>query len=164
MTAAPAEVRPLTPEDRAWADRLLVEAWGATQVVSRGALHDLTQHPGLVAQREGAPVGLLVYRIELAECEVMSLTSGPAGQGIGTALIEAVVGVARAAGCRRLWLITTNDNLPALRFYQKRGFRLAVLRVGALEAARRLKPAIPLLGVDGIPLRDEIELDMELVS
>ena len=67
-----------------------------------------------------------------------------------------------AAGCRRLWLITTNDNLPALRFYQRRGFVLAALHRDAIAASRRLKPQIPLLGLDNIPIRDELELEMAL--
>jgi ribosomal protein S18 acetylase RimI-like enzyme len=81
---------------------------------------------------------------------------------VGSALIEAATQAARRVGCRRLWLITTNDNTHALRFYQKRGFVIAAIHVNALEKARRLKPEIPLIGEDGIPLRDEIELEMIL--
>jgi ribosomal protein S18 acetylase RimI-like enzyme len=56
--------------------------------------------------------------------------------------------------------VTTNDNVDALRFYQRRGFRLAALRAGAVEDARaRLKPEIPWTGADGIELRDELELE-----
>ncbi len=77
-------------------------------------------------------------------------------------LIEAVKQAAVSAGCRRLWLITTNDNLHALRFYQKRGFRLVAVYPNALEESRRLKPEIPLVGLDGIPLRDELELELAL--
>jgi hypothetical protein len=62
-----------------------------------------------------------------------------------------------------VWLVTTNDNLVALRFYQRRGFRLSALRPGAVdEARRRLKPAIPDAGAFGIPLRDELELELRL--
>ena len=82
--------------------------------------------------------------------------------GAGTALIEAVAGAARAAGCARLWLITTNDNLRALRFYQRRGFRLAALHRDALARSRELKPSIAEIGLDGIPLRDELELELDL--
>ncbi|MEW5718069.1 MAG: GNAT family N-acetyltransferase, partial [Chloroflexota bacterium] len=82
--------------------------------------------------------------------------------GIGSALIDAVKLRARQAGCKRLWLITTNDNLTALRFYQKRGFTLAALHRNALEESRKIKPEIPLVGEHGIPLRDEIELEMML--
>jgi GNAT superfamily N-acetyltransferase len=92
-------------------------------------------------------------------CEIVTLDNLGDRRGVGTALIEAVMETARAAGCRRLWLITTNDNLRALRFYQKRGFRLVRLSPDAVTAARRIKPEIPLVGEDGIPLRDELELE-----
>jgi ribosomal protein S18 acetylase RimI-like enzyme len=82
--------------------------------------------------------------------------------GIGTALIDAVRDVAERAGCTRLWLVTTNDNLDALRFYQRRGFVLAALHRDAIEAARTLKPGIPAVGEYGIPIRDEIEMEMAL--
>ena len=82
--------------------------------------------------------------------------------GIGTALIDAVKDVATMARCKRLWLITTNDNMAALHFFQKRGFMLVAVYPNALEQSRKLKPEIPLIGIDGIPLRDEIELEMPL--
>ena len=50
-----------------------------------------------------------------------------------------------------------------MRFYQKRGFVLVAVHRNALAESRRLKPEIPLIGIDDIPLRDEIELEMELV-
>ena len=84
--------------------------------------------------------------------------------GLATYHIEAVKRVAGDAGCHRLWLVTTNDNLPALGFYQKRGFRLVAVHPEAVEASRRLKPEIPRLGREGIPLRDELELEMTLDS
>ncbi|MCZ2095755.1 MAG: GNAT family N-acetyltransferase [Anaerolineae bacterium] len=155
-------VRPMTDEDRAWAHALIDREWGGLAMVTRGVLHDMRVLPGVVAWHEGARVGLATYRLDGAECEVMSLNSLVEGAGIGTALLEAVAEVSRAAGCRRVFLITTNDNTPALRFYQRRGFRLVALRPGAIDAARRLKPGIPAVGLDGIPLRDEIELEQAL--
>jgi DNA-3-methyladenine glycosylase I len=89
----------------------------------------------------------------------VTLNSLREGIGIGTALLDAVREAARKSGCRRTWLITTNDNLHALRFYQKRGWRLTALHRNALDESRRLKPVIPEIGIDGIPLRDEIELE-----
>lgn len=59
----------------------------------------------------------------------------------------------------RIWLITTNDNLNALGFYQKRGFRIKAVYPGAVDEARRIKPEIPLAASNGIPIRDEIELE-----
>jgi ribosomal protein S18 acetylase RimI-like enzyme len=106
--------------------------------------------------------GLVTYHIAGNGCEIVTLDSLRPSLGIGTTLIESVKAAAGAAGCRRLWLITTNDNLHALGFYQKRGFRLAAVHPGAVNESRKLKPEIPLIGNDGIPIRDEIELEIVL--
>jgi DNA-3-methyladenine glycosylase I len=156
------EIRPLQAGDRLWVAHLLQEHWGSPQVVSRGRVHSADQLPGFIALQAAKQVGLVTYHIEGDACEIVSLDSLVEGIGIGAALIEAVKDAALAAGCTRLWLITTNDNLHALRFYQKHGFVLAALHRNALEVSRRLKPQIPLAGLDGIPLRDEIELEMRL--
>ena len=113
-----------------------------------------------MAVRVGERVGLITYHIEQESCEIVTLNSVQGSMGVGTALIDVVRYVARYSGCRRLWLVTTNDNLNALRFYQKRGFVLVAVHRNALEVSRKLKPEIPLVGMDGIPLRDEIELEM----
>jgi ribosomal protein S18 acetylase RimI-like enzyme len=155
-------VRPLGDGDREWADGKLRELWGE-MVVSRGRVHDPAVLPGFLAEdAAGEPAGLLTYRIDGDGCEVVTIDAFPEAGGAGTALVEAVTQAARAAGCRRVWLITTNDNLRALRFYQRRGFRLAALHRGALDRSRRLKPSIPEVGLDGIPLRDELELELDL--
>jgi ribosomal protein S18 acetylase RimI-like enzyme len=155
-------IRPLTPADREWANALLRESWGGTLMVSRGQVHDLATLPGFVALAGEERVGLATYRIANGACEVTSLDSLRERIGVGTALLAAVREAATTAGCRRLWLITTNDNTRALRFYQRRGLRLVAVHRDALAESRRLKPQIPLLGIDGIPLRDEIELELPL--
>ena len=83
-------------------------------------------------------------------------------RGIGSALIERVRAITAARGCRALRLITTNDNLRVIGFYQKRGFVLTRVNVDALEQSRKLKPGIPLVGEHGIPLLHEIEFSMAL--
>jgi ribosomal protein S18 acetylase RimI-like enzyme len=154
-------VRPLAEADREWAAGRLRDLWGEG-VVSRGRMLDATALPGFVAEEDGEPAGLLTYRIDGGDCEVVTINAFPKGGGAGTALMEAVAAAARDAGCRRIWLITTNDNLRALRFYQRRGFRLAALHRDALDRSRELKPSIPEVGLDGIPLRDELELELRL--
>ena len=149
-------------EDRAWVASTVAERWGSGIVLSRGTIYQPRHLPGFIARRKGLPVGHLTYHLDRDSCEIVTLDSLREGKGVGSALIEAAVGAARAAGCRRLWLITTNDNLHALRFYQRRGFRLAALHPDAVTAARRIKPEIPLVGHDDIPIRDEIELEMLL--
>lgn len=156
------QVRPLNKDDHSWVVGLLNENWGSTRMVTRGRVHHADEFPGFAAVEDDRPVGLVTYRIEGDQCEITTLNSLVEKEGIGTALIDAVRDVATGATCKRLWLITTNDNTAALHFYQKRGFILAALYPNALEKSRILKPEIPLTGIDGIPLRDEIELELLL--
>ena len=148
--------------DRGWIVGLLTEHWGSTQIVTRGRLHQADELPGFMAFQGDDPVGLITYRIDGRECEIISLNSLREGIGIGTALLNAVREAAVSAGCRRFWMITTNDNQRAIRFYQKYGFTIAAIHRNALEQSRKLKPSIPLTGIDGIPLKDEIEMEIFL--
>lgn len=163
MTApAPIAVAPLGPADRAWAARFLTERWGAPMVVAHGVAYRAEELPGFYAAYAGERAGLITYHVAGDACEVVSLDSARPGLGVGTALLDAVAAEARRWGCRRVWLITTNDNLRALGFYQRRGFALVAVRRGAVDEARKLKPEIPLVGDGGIPIRDEIELELLL--
>lgn len=162
-TTAFFSLRPLLPSEQECLTTFWQEHWGAPLMVTRGVIHHARDLSAFVAEDPaGAWVGLLSYRVEGGACEVMSLDALREGQGIGTALLGAIVGLARAQRLARLWLITTNDNTRALRFYQRRGWRLAALYPGAVAAARALKPSIPLSGDDGIPICDEIELEYPL--
>ena len=156
------EIRTLTAADQSWIGQFLEEHWGSTVVISRGQTHDADKLPGFAAVRQGQPVGLATYCITGDACELVTLNSEVEGMGIGAALVTAVKNKAVESGCRRLWLITTNDNLPALGFYQRRGLRITAVHSNALEISRRLKLQIPQIGLDGIPLRDEIELETML--
>lgn len=156
------EVRLIREHDRVWIEALLREHWGSTVQVTRGRLHDASRLPGYVAVHDQERAGLITYRVEGDACEIITLNSLVEGRGIGTALVQAMRRAAVEAGCKRLWLITTNDNLTALRFWQKRGFSLVRLHRNAIADSRRLKPEIPLVGEHGIPIRDEIELEIIL--
>lgn len=136
----------------------------ADVVARRGELVDATARPAVVTYTpEGGIAGVLTYDVVGAGCEVLTLHAAVQWAGAGTALVDAVRGIAARAGCRTLWVLTTNDNVDGLRFYQRRGFRLSALRPGAVDESRRaLKPRIPPTGFHGIPLRDEIELVMPL--
>ena len=141
-----------------------LERWWSSEVARRGELLRPLEHPGLVAEdSSGLLLGVLTYVVRGEACEVLTLHADERGRGVGTALLAEVRRVAADAGCRRLWLITTNDNVDALRFYQRRGFRLEALHAGAVDESRaRLKPEIPSVGEYGIPLRDELELEADL--
>jgi ribosomal protein S18 acetylase RimI-like enzyme len=156
------EIRPLTPKDIELARTILINEWGSARVVSRGRLFNAEISPGFLAITDNKPSGMITYNIEGGACEVITLSSSIENVGIGSSLISAVRQKAVAAGCRRLWLITTNDNTHALRFYQRHDFIIAAVHVNSIVESRKLKPEIPKYGHDGIPIRDEIELEMHL--
>jgi ribosomal protein S18 acetylase RimI-like enzyme len=155
-------VRAAGAADAAWVAGTLADRWGTTTMVSRGATHDAAAAPAFVAERGGRPVGLATYVVAGAEAELLTLDSLSEGEGVGSALLEAVAGAAAAAGAACLVLVTTNDNTHALRFYQRRGFELVALHAGSVDEARREKPSIPLTGNDGIPIHSELELSRDL--
>jgi GNAT superfamily N-acetyltransferase len=155
-------IRPMTETDREQAKQFIVEHWGAEIVVGVEGIYHPHLLSGYVAGMNGAWVGLVTYQMLDDSCEVVTLDSLKPGHGIGGALLEAVKQAAIGAGCHRLWLSTTNDNLAALRFYQKWGLTLTRLYPNVMVGWRKLKPEIPLLGTDGIPLRDALVLAMEL--
>jgi GNAT superfamily N-acetyltransferase len=160
----PVRVRAPEPGENAWIERYLFRSWGSTTVVTRGVAHDASQLPALLAVQGEQIVGLATFRFDGAECELVTLGSLIEGHGIGSALLAGVRERAARRGCRRLWLITTNDNLNAIHFYQRRGMRLVAAHRGAVDEARRIKPDIPLIGEHGIPIRDELEFELALVG
>ena len=152
-------LRRLTPEDLPHLRQFWIDHWGGDKMIVHREIFRPEQLEGFVTEDWS---GVVAYLIRGDQCEIISLNSLEEGRGIGSALIRAVIKEAKGRACRRLFLSTTNDNIHALHFYQKRGFELAALRRGAVNESRRIKPGIPLSGEDGIPLRDEIELEMSL--
>jgi len=156
------DIRPLAEGDRDWVEKLIVERWGDSVVVGRGGVWKPAELPGFAALADGRCVGLVTYEIEGEACEIVTIDALEEGKGIGTALLDRVVGSARDAGCKRVQLLTTNNNLRALAFYQKRGFRLVGLFPGAIDEQRSLKPSISLVDAAGLPIRDELHLELPL--
>ncbi|MCY3864072.1 MAG: GNAT family N-acetyltransferase [Chloroflexi bacterium] len=165
-------IRPLERADREWVAHFLDERWGTTQIVSRGKAVYGHLLPGFMAERGMEPeaedheeessaenIGLITVHIGERDCEITTLDSLDESMGVGSALVEAVEEWAREAGIERLWLVTTNDNLEALKFWQKRGYELVSVHRNAIADARRIKPQIPITGLNGITIRDEIELE-----
>jgi len=156
------DVRRTTAEDSGWIRQVLRQYWASERILSRGRVHEPLSLPGFAAMRDDEPVGLITYHVEGDQCEIITHNSMADSGGIGSCLLAAVRNEARQRGCARLWLVTTNDNTPAIRFYQRRDFDIAALHRGAITEAKRLKPEIPDTGLDGIPIRHEIELAYEL--
>jgi ribosomal protein S18 acetylase RimI-like enzyme len=156
------ELRRLTQSDLPRLRQSWKENWGDEFVIAHGVIYHPDTLDGFFAFDAGEWIGEITFHFSGNDCEIVSLDSLRQGQGIGTLLIDKAVEEASARGCQRIFLITTNDNLNALGFYQKRGFELVAVHRGAVNESRKVKPGIPLIGNDGIPLRDEIELEMSL--
>lgn len=155
-------IRDVTPDDRDWVRRLLKTYWASTEQVSRGRLVQADELPGFIAMQGDEPVGLLTYNINDKDCEIVTHNSLAGQGGVGSCLLAAVRTKARELGCTRLWLVTTNDNTPSLRFYQRRDFDMVALHRNAVKVSRSLKRDIPDVGLDGIRLLHEIEMEYPL--
>jgi ribosomal protein S18 acetylase RimI-like enzyme len=152
-------VRAVEAADRDRVDTFLGDH-NAALVARLDQLVDARRQPAFIAEDDGELAGVVTYIVADADCEILTLHAVRPWQGIGTMLLREVERLTAEQGCTRLWLITTNDNVDALRFYQRRGFRIAGLHPGAVDANRlRIKPGIPEIGEYGIPIRDEIELE-----
>ena len=157
------DVRPLSESDWAWAVQVEAESWSEPLVARLGELIDPTSLPGFVAFLDGQRAGLASYAVRGEECELVTIRSLREGQGVGRALLDAARAAAVEAGCTRLWLITTNDNLRALELYQRWGMEIVAFhRHAVTEARRHLKPSIPEHGAHGIPMAHEFELELRL--
>jgi GNAT superfamily N-acetyltransferase len=151
-------IRPVEERDRPTVEWLTTQLWGAPEVAVHDGVFYPAALPGFIAERAGRIAGLVTFEVRGATLEIATINALDLYQGIGTMLIEAVRAEAKRLGCHQVKLTTTNDNMGALRFYQRRGFRLAAVRPGAVDRARQRKPEIPRTGDFGIPLRDEIDL------
>lgn len=151
-------VRPVHDGDRPTVEWLTTRLWGAPEVVVHDGAYYPAMLPGFIAERAGRIVGLVTFEVRPGVLEIVTINALHRYEGIGTMLIEAVRAEAKRRNCREVMLTTTNDNVDALRFYQRRGFRLAALRPGAVDRSRQIRPSIPHSGDYGIPLHDEIDL------
>jgi len=128
-------VRPVLPDEKGWINEFIAERWGDNFVVAHDVIYYPCELAGFVAEQDGEKIGLITYHLAGHNCEIVTIDGTRPNHGVGTALIEAVKTVAQKAGWTRLWLVTTNDNLHALRFYQKRGFELVAVRRNAGKAS-----------------------------
>jgi ribosomal protein S18 acetylase RimI-like enzyme len=157
-------IRPQVAADREWIISTLEERWGSSVIVAKDRECDAANIEALIANgASGERIGLLTYRISDDGLEVVTLDSIRPGTGIGTALLARATEIAQGVAVPRLWLITTNDNLGAIGFYESRGLRIVAVHKGAVDRARLLKASIPVVSDGGIELHDEIELELDLV-
>lgn len=155
-------IQAINAEYREYVNKILKDEWSCPPSISRGRAIDTTILPGFISLSNNKINGVITYNIENSECEIVTLNSFEENRGIGTALINAVFSIAKEMFCKRLWLITTNDDIGAIRFYQKKGFDLVAAHINAMDVSRKLKPSIPLIGMDNIPIKHELEFEMNL--
>jgi ribosomal protein S18 acetylase RimI-like enzyme len=156
-------VRAIEDGDRERVRDLIRDRWHDDIVVAHGVIFEPVTLPGFVAlDGSGTIVGLVTYTADRESWEIITIDALSEGVGVGRALVTAVEDVARRAGCRRIKLVTTNDNERALGFYRRLGFAVVEVRANAIEASRTLKPSIPYANDAGVPIRDEIALALEL--
>jgi GNAT superfamily N-acetyltransferase len=156
------EIRPIGDGDRAAVDALAVRFWGETRVVALNGVIETSGLPGAVAVLNGAVAGAATWRREGDALRIVTIASVREGIGIGRELLGAAEREARATGAARIVLATTNDNLRALGFYQRNGFVLLAVHPGAVDRMRAIKPTIPEVADNGIPIRDQLDLEKPL--
>lgn len=154
------EIRPIT--DRAFLDQLLRLRWSGGALMLRGKIVHPKDVEALAAYHDGRLAGVATWRLEGPVIYLATLNNITEQRGVGVALLEAVMKLGRRKGSALLRVIVTNDNLNALGFYQRRGFRIVAVYPGAIDTIRTLLPNIPTMGANRIPIRDEIELEIDL--
>lgn len=151
------KIRPITPDDSQWIKEIMDASWGGLPLIIRGKKY--YPKDGIVAENEGGVAGFLFYEIQNADCEIMVFEIFDKFKGTGTIMLNKLFEIAKHRKCKRVYLMTTNDNLDALRFYQRRGFTICGIHLDSMKISRKMKPAIGMIGNYDIPMRDEIDLE-----
>lgn len=136
--------------------------WGSSISVSKGRVFDTVDLPGFICTDDNKVIGLITYFIDDQGCEIVTLNSEQEGQGLAEALINQVIEKAKSSHCERVWLITSNDNSHAIRYYQRRGFEWIAFYKDAMTEARKIKPEIAEIGYNDIPIKHELEFELKL--
>ncbi len=157
------QITPIEDRDQEWVREITHQRWGDEFVAVHGDIYYPWKMKGFIARGgSGEPLGLITYQLKGSECEVITLDSFIEGQGVGSFLLTWVIQRAGEANCRKIQVTTTNDNQRGIALYRRKGFQLAAVRPGAVEQARKLKPSIPHVSPDGIPIRDELQFELIL--
>jgi ribosomal protein S18 acetylase RimI-like enzyme len=154
------EIRPIT--DRAFLEELLRLRWSDGALILRGKIIHPKDVDALAAYHDGRLAGVATWRLEGPILYLATLNNISEQRGVGVALLDAMMELGRRKGSALMRVIVTNDNLNALGFYQRRGFRMIALHPGAVDTIRTLMPNVPTMGANRIPMRDEIELEIDL--
>lgn len=137
------EVRDLDDRDRPWLRDLVEAAWSLPVVTPIGTYDDPTAFDGLVAELDGRLAGAVTYRADNEGAwEIVTLNATVQRRGVATALMTAVRERASAAGAKRAWLITTDENAGAIAFYEAIGMRRTRRYENFVDVVREEKPDV----------------------
>jgi len=153
------KIRSFSPDDATWLEELMNRDWGGLPLVIRGKKYNPVVLDGVIAENENGIAGFLFYEMQGENCEIIVFEVFDKFKGTGTILLDELKRIAKDNNCKRIYLMTTNDNLDALRFYQKRGFHICGIHMDSVKVSRKIKPSIGMTGDYGIPMRDEIDLE-----
>lgn len=156
------KIEKITEKTRELVNNFFVQNWYSTDMSVRGKIIDGTKLDGFLLQDDNEVIGLGTYKFYGDVCEIVTFDSKRENIGIGTAILKLIEQVAIENNCTKMRLITTNDNLRALQFYQKRGYSLTKIYPNEMDEVRKVKPNVPIIGENGIPLRDELELEKDI--
>jgi N-acetylglutamate synthase-like GNAT family acetyltransferase len=154
--------RAVDKNDKDWIDAFIAKHWGDNTIAVHNRRYIPSELEGFIALHQENRIGLVTYIAEQESLEIISLNSEIENIGVGARLIEFIKETAVKANCRKITLVTTNDNIHAAEFYKKRGFHLIRIDKGAVNLSRSLKPGIPFIGNNGIPIEDELLFQMDL--
>jgi len=160
------DLRRARPNDAPALQALCLRFFHHTDLITYGRIYEIGDCSNLVAERDGQLVGLLSYTHQDDVCLVVAfaVAGGEQGRGVGARLQGWLEGECRGRGVEKMILSTTNDNLPALYFYQRHGFRISeVLPDAVRQALREILGVEEPDGFGGIPVRDEIRLEKYLL-
>ena len=106
-------------------------------------------------------VGHLQLVDDAAEIKNMAVEVSHRRRGVGRALIDEAIEVARGRGRSSLAVATAAADIGNLRFYQRAGFRLRRVERDAFTTLAGYRSGID---IDGIELRDQVWLDLDLTA
>ena len=149
-------VRDAEAHDRAAIEEICDRVWGETDIDAFGRTFDVLAEDNIVAEVEGEFAGMISLALDRGELAIVILSVYPEhqGAGIGAALVEKAVERASARNLQLVKAETTNDDIPALYFYQRHGFVLYEIDAGAVTDHH----GAVLPGFAGIPVRDAVRL------
>jgi len=154
--------RQILNKDKKWINSFLGKHWGSNKVIAHNKIYYPIKLKGFIAENKKNKIGLITYKIEKRNCEIVTLNSEVENKGIGTNLVNMVITEAKKKKCKKVWLITTNDNIKSIYFYQKLGFQLIKVYPDAVKESRKIKPEIPLKSHNGIKINDELEFSLKI--